>query len=123
MTHTPGPWRLTISKMPPHGWGWCIEAGSIENGTYRTICQRGPMGHDAENIANAHLFFAAPDLLEALERLADDVENKWGDPHTLRHAHEAIAKYRQSARNDSAGSVGESEASLQSPQPKDSSHG
>lgn len=30
------------------------------------------------------------DLEEVLAKLVDDVENKWGDPHTLRHAKQCL---------------------------------
>ena len=32
------------------------------------------------------------DLEENLDRLVTDVEHKWGDPHTLRHARDALPK-------------------------------
>lgn len=55
--HTPGPWRRSAG-IPQRIWGFYLEAPSGES-----------VNQTAE--ANARLIAAAPDLLEALRRIAD----------------------------------------------------
>jgi hypothetical protein len=67
--HTPGPWRLSAAGMVEMGdpssrlsfWAGLGYGGQLPN----------PSGQDphAETEANAHLIVAAPDLLEALEKI------------------------------------------------------
>ena len=79
--YTPGPWRYREGALvifPNNAGGFCI-----------CNCP------DAE--ANARLVAAAPDLLEALERIAEvcngyDLEAGWA----CKHARAAIAKATQS---------------------------
>jgi hypothetical protein len=68
MKHTPGPWRIsgTMTKY--------IEA-SLGNGWTQEIATVGPTEHDngygEQHRANARLIAAAPDLLEAMELIAN----------------------------------------------------
>lgn len=61
--HTPGPWTVTdcASHIQIHREGWPRDAWSV-------AC----IGHQAQDIANARLISAAPELLEALQELLRD---------------------------------------------------
>lgn len=59
-SHTPGPWKATNSACI-----WAVFATTRPLGDSR-LCD---FGSDDESKANAHLIAAAPDLLEAMERL------------------------------------------------------
>lgn len=76
--HTPGPWF--IKEGPAYGLDvrLKVEAGADAKRKYgMVICERGvtklDTDIDAENRANMRLIAAAPDLLEALRELVDDV--------------------------------------------------
>jgi hypothetical protein len=103
-THTPAPWVLTISSgMVEKTEHTIAEIGTT--GSYRGAVTRlqsaehiDGIGKD-ELIANARLIAAAPDMLEALKALRDDVAKlKWGQPYPGRnhalmdHVDVAIAK-------------------------------
>jgi len=66
MKPTPGPWRIT-GTMTKY-----IEA-SLGNGWVQEVASVGPTDHDngygQQHEANARLIAAAPDLLEALQRI------------------------------------------------------
>ena len=93
-THTPGPWSLSASfdsverrvqhgDNPPLVWG--IASGI--NSAHPDYMPR------EEQIANARLIAAAPELLAALEALCED--KYLADPinaDRMRNAREAIAK-------------------------------
>lgn len=89
--HTPGPWVVSGDYIQAE-----IEAEK-ENYDEAWICQWGAYS----NKANANLIAAAPDLIEALENLAEHVENKDGNftmrAHFLKEAFAAINKARGKA--------------------------
>lgn len=112
MKRTPGPWKLTDyyegHELPKSG-DW---VGSIENEAGEEI-YRGPFCfHALNNKANATLIAAAPDMLEALERMTKmhkmfcnriDWKATFLDADTIRElneapiqAHVAIAKAKGS---------------------------
>lgn len=69
MKHTPGPWEIVEDNgwltIRPHNDKTGLVAGNI-GGTYAI----GLQGHE-ENKANARLLASAPELLEALQTIAD----------------------------------------------------
>lgn len=87
--HTPGPWYVTPDACAVYekdGLGYRAD----------TICHI--VGHPFTR-ANARLIAAAPDMLAALERAADELDSimDWhgiGHPAVLRDARAAIAKAR-----------------------------
>lgn len=87
MKSTPGPWQISDAFDDGNG---CV----VENGT-RMICECYEDGEPStdEDRANARLIAAAPDLLAALEKIAE-VCNGYGDEAgwACKHALIAIAK-------------------------------
>jgi gentisate 1,2-dioxygenase len=83
--HTPGPWKIVDA--------WNDHMVEGQNGE-EIIWQDGPHGTPTINEANARLIAAAPDLLEALENLADYVDERAGDNECrpIENARAAIAK-------------------------------
>ncbi len=66
-THTPGPWRLIQDGPMP-------DSRSICAGDYG-IGEVWNLNGNPENLANAHLIAAAPDMLAALERCEQILSN------------------------------------------------
>ncbi len=70
--HSPGPW------MVDGGWPWVV-CGPAKPGHCGPIV--ASFGADAESIANARLFAAAPEMLELLRtfsgRAFEDVDQDW----------------------------------------------
>lgn len=64
--HTPGPWRL-VEWTAPDDYGWSIKIGDAPH-------RLEVSAWSASSEADAHLIAAAPELLEALERLADTTQ-------------------------------------------------
>lgn len=62
--HTPGPWHISSEGIG------CRHVRSVPVGT--SICWTDGLSQDNEDDANANLIAAAPDLLEALERILED---------------------------------------------------
>lgn len=62
--HTPGPWRL-IEHPHSHDWVGFIESDSIRN--IAAVCNN----YAGDDVVNARLIAAAPDLLAALELAFD----------------------------------------------------
>lgn len=90
--HTPGPWKWHDNGYP-QGIRSDTGPGAVE------ICRIGGVADAPEDAwecdANARLIAAAPDLLEALEALADKAENVMGDHKAaIIDARAAIAKAR-----------------------------
>lgn len=77
--HTPGPWVIDHETRP-------TEVCTIHNTTHRNgwVYVRGEIGYwsadEDENMANARLIAAAPDLLEALKIIMDNNCPLTGNP-------------------------------------------
>lgn len=86
--HTPGPWHL----------GKRAAAKAIYGDKGEEVCQMlGHFNADDENLANARLIAAAPELLEALQVIAsqslgDDWTAEQAITFVKEHARSAIAK-------------------------------
>jgi hypothetical protein len=95
--HTPGPWVL-LGSHESEGFDcyWIKGQPSpfLRGFTKEIASVSGPQGGEAE--ANAHLIAAAPELLEALEFLANVARATPGfpSPMALQQADRAIAKAR-----------------------------
>jgi hypothetical protein len=63
--HTLGPWKYTPSTNLVEG---CIESGAQEY----EVCTVSDNNSNPQNVANARLIAAAPDLLEALLLMVDN---------------------------------------------------
>lgn len=97
--HTPGPWNATEFNPVTGDIDDCylyVEPGIA-------VIERKVKGRDQHDTANARLLAAAPDLLEALEKLLADFEsaihNEYDGTHVLNgilaevdYARAAIAK-------------------------------
>ena len=71
-THTPGPW---IAKANPNDWGWDFP-NVQDTANCRPICHV-PDWDKPEGEANWALIAAAPELLEALQRLQRECTEEW----------------------------------------------
>ena len=65
--HTKGPWKVFLVKSGPNK-GQLLGVGE-ETGEGVADAYGGLWGSGGEKLANAHLIAAAPELLEALEKL------------------------------------------------------
>ena len=91
--HTPGPWEASgnLVRSPMH------QPEGLPRGVQIVECRDGYfLPHTEEAKANARLIAAAPELLEALERLADAYERLKPPGYPLsdreKQARAAIAK-------------------------------
>lgn len=87
--HTPGPWRINEK----YKWQF-VEGG---RGYESSICMIDGMPYPSEKPgpvmrANARLIAAAPDLLEALEKIAASEVYPHGEERYAKIAQDAIAK-------------------------------
>lgn len=106
--HTPGPWFIDLDEL---GEETNIYASHLRPGSRASICEMNMekmTWSDEQSLANSRLISAAPDLLEALIRARDDLNNaaflirkELGEHHWLygiekgkKIADEAIAKAR-----------------------------
>jgi hypothetical protein len=101
--HTPGPWflRLSDNGTPLIEFGPVWAKGSL---SYRICAMPAEIMQPLNSYANARLIAAAPDLLDALERLLEFVEahTATGEvipSHTVEHVRSraAIAKAKGGA--------------------------
>lgn len=106
MHHTPGPWFVrheVWSGGPMLREGGCFSIEDSEDAfESNVICSRFPWPEKAAELeANARLIAAAPDLLDALQDLADDIADRFdmdsdstnpGMKYAVRQARAAIAK-------------------------------
>jgi hypothetical protein len=104
--HTPGPWRLTEAWVRRLRGKRFWEPVVIETGQGDIVIDQGPGRGQSTQIANATLITAAPDMLEALEKLStwmDELRRFGGPdmpkellesglPHNVGIAEAAIAK-------------------------------
>jgi hypothetical protein len=101
--HTPGPWKVLHYKWTDKGGGDFV--GRIDGPNGEKVYGGAASFHAINNLANAHLIAAAPELLaalfsttEELQRLRDVLlphyEDKIGEPDklVLEEAEAAIAK-------------------------------
>lgn len=86
--HTPGPWLFDEES------GAITTHKRIAKGIARIVTVRLGWAEpfESEQIANARLIAAAPDLLEALCMVLDDPDALDGRPRTYECVREAIAK-------------------------------
>ena len=96
--HTPSPWALDFrhKKSDSAEDGSIIEVIYLGNGYPQSICTIWTNGLSADNFdeqgrANARLIAAAPDMLAALERLAQEFEDNHEVPD---YVYGAIRKAR-----------------------------
>lgn len=92
MTHTPGPWRVSTSKIrrviTGHGIVIC-------NAVMRhAATEKTKDAIEAEAISNARVIAAAPELLEALDNLVIGIGMGWDLEGMIDVARAAIAKAR-----------------------------
>ena len=71
--HTPAPWRVTDSGVRDRGGYICFTPSATHYPDQDERFER----EKAERLANKNLIAAAPDLLEALISLADDVSERF----------------------------------------------
>ena len=65
-THTPGPWQAEAPKYSAH-----VAAAIWRDGVRLAQVDRRPKANESEEMANARLIAAAPDLLAACQKLAE----------------------------------------------------
>jgi len=88
MSHTPGPWTVDPRDYEYVTAGdFCVAAVWMRDVEDRTAKD--------ERDANARLIAAAPDLLEALQRLSDFADEWHPLNNHVKHAREVIAKATQ----------------------------
>lgn len=90
--HTPGPWAVHDHPTDPNQFGHhvtTVDGLTICSVTYQLPVQTAKGAKEATRVANARLIAAAPELLEALQRIVDAV-----DPESIgwNEAVAAIAK-------------------------------
>jgi beta-xylosidase len=94
--HTPGPWAQSHRESDDGWYRTQVYPVADPNNTIATCnwhSVRTEYGHVTDRDANARLIAAAPELMEALRALADQVEEyELGNPDALRNARAAIAK-------------------------------
>ena len=98
--YTPGPWEIDTETRPAevctiHG----VPAMPTEGGLGQEwVYVRGEIGYwqadEEENLANAHLIAAAPDLYEALADLLAICDGDPDEPEEVKWARAALAKAR-----------------------------
>jgi hypothetical protein len=93
--HTPGPWGLELNER---GGFYITVDPMVDMQLPATIASRGGWGHRAEEShANARLIASAPELLEALQKMADaflDTSGSHGpqEQEAMEFARAAIAR-------------------------------
>ena len=98
--HTPGPWMVTPESETVHGW-------SHEGEALIVVYELGTNENDHRLIA------AAPELLEALASILEDMDSDYGTNYDYAKARAAIAKATGTAPgmfdNDNAAMLPESD--------------
>lgn len=83
--HTPGPW-VVFYKAKYDEWHVSVPAFGMKLALF-------PDGIRTENHeADARLIASAPDLLEALQRIMEDMDSEFGTDYDYNKARAAIAK-------------------------------
>ena len=86
--HTPGPWFV-----PTKSFGTLYVEARIGGGMLQEVAAVGPTEKSEQQEANARLISAAPDLLEALEKIEKAAFATVCNPEWIaNHARAAIAK-------------------------------
>jgi hypothetical protein len=100
--HTPGPWKLNTARMGDKLLDWHIAADP--HGSSLPVClsdKYSEFRNAEQEIANAHLIAAAPELLEALKdavsmlddlKFRSDADQEGAVTEQIREANSAIAK-------------------------------
>ena len=103
MSHTPGPYKINFEDVGDE-FACIVPVGLVTISGKNVIAQNGGLApHDEEwnseeLLKNAHLFAAAPEMLEALEAMVEMVEmNGLGKQYALDLAASAIRKARGEA--------------------------
>lgn len=83
MNHTPGPWDTSLSTRTTHAH---YVGKRAPNGSLDMVCDLTDSCFPHNAKANARLIAAAPELLEELKNLVDDIETgeHLGDVHISR---------------------------------------
>jgi hypothetical protein len=97
---TPGPWEVVDDDHHELGTDSSVLIESTSRGITLAIIGPGDATTYTEDMVNAQLFAAAPELLEALIQLKAHVEDRyWGEQslwdlsdHPMKLAYDAIAK-------------------------------
>ena len=94
--HTPGPWTFGPPWMLDQGYGmWIVSCNSPDRHRCNVLIQGVAVNHlpAAEAEANAHLIAAAPELMDALEGIANATASSDGfDPFKAAERFQAIAR-------------------------------
>jgi len=77
-THTPGQWLVTADEDDEEGY-----SVTVADALFDTIAQVTPQPKDGEELANARLIAAAPDLLELARQYASECLECSGLGYTL----------------------------------------
>ena len=88
--HTPGPWEVHPTTLHP-----AVRSVGTANAAPRRICTAESMNGSPVDEHNARLIAAAPELLEALQKmLSKAYKQNWNDayPEELKSAQDAINK-------------------------------
>ena len=72
--HTPGPWLVTADEDDEEGY-----SVTVADALFDTVAQLTPQRKDGEELANARLIAAAPDLLELARQYASECAECGGD--------------------------------------------
>lgn len=92
--HTPGPWLMVEAEIIGRDYLAIMQSKLKEKeGPYPLICEITNMIHKTEeDVSNARLIAAAPDMLEALEEVIKSLETGKWNKSTYPMAKEAIKK-------------------------------
>jgi hypothetical protein len=69
MNYTPGPWKVDFSRKPYSIAPNRIDPTSVFNSPLGVVFRSHVKGKESEQIANANLIAAAPEMFEALQRV------------------------------------------------------
>lgn len=97
--HTPGPWSIVPAHQAVNSW----IVGAVDGDSVADCSPGSPFTTSDQATANAKLIAAAPDMLEALQRIERIIDvNLW-------HQHEKIEDAKQIAREAIAKATGGAE--------------
>ena len=91
--HTPGPWLIAESVVSRHAVTNMRRIRSKNEGLeHGAVCDVYGIQDGSEASANARLIAAAPDLLDALKTIIEDIDSEFGTDCDYNKARAAIAK-------------------------------